>query len=314
MRVALIVPVRNGGPAWRRAAAAIGRQTLRPERVLVVDSQSSDGSERVAQACGFELTSIDARDFDHGGTRQMAAELCGDAQLLVYLTQDAELAEPWALERLVRAFDDPEVAVAYGRQLPRREAGPIEAHARLFNYPQHSQRRTLDDARALGLKAAFTSDSFCAYRADELRRLGGFPSRLIVSEDMFVAAKALQAGRAVAYVAEARVYHSHAYTLAQEFRRYFDIGVLHREQSWLLEQFGRPEGEGLRFLRSECSYLGRHAPWLLPQAALRTLVKYAGYRAGRAFERIPPAWRRHLSMQRQHWARASAGVGPNGPE
>ncbi len=300
-RVAVIIPVRNGGEVWRRTAASILAQLRPPDHVLVVDSESSDDSVAVARDSGFELLSIAARDFDHGGTRQMAALRCGGFDVLIYLTQDAELAEPGSLGALLRAFDDPRVAVAYGRQLPRRAAGPIEAHARLFNYPATGQQRTLADVPRLGMKAAFTSDSFCAYRRADLLAVGGFPQRVIVSEDMLVAARVLQAGKAVAYVAEACVVHSHDYSVAQEFRRYFDIGVLHTRHSWLLHDFGHPDGEGLRFVVSEWRYLWRRAPWRLPVAGLRTLGKWCGYRLGRAHRRIPPAWCRRLSMQPAHW-------------
>lgn len=124
---------------------------------------------------------------------------------------------------------------------------------------------------------------------------------MISSEDMLVAARVLQAGKAVAYVAEACVVHSHAYTLAQELRRYFDIGVLHADHAWLLRDFGAPEGEGMRFVLSEWRFLWRRAPWRLPAAGLRTLGKWFGYRLGRAHRRLPPAWCRSLSMHRAHW-------------
>ena len=306
MRVALIVPVRNGGAVWRRVAASILAQERRPDRVLVIDSESGDGSDEVARSCGFKVRRIPVSEFDHGGTRQMAAEACRESDVLVYLTQDAELASHQELGRLLHAFDDPQVGVAYGRQLPRREAGPIEAHARLFNYPPASDRRTLADAATRGLKAAFTSNSFCAYRTSDLFAVGGFPRRAIVSEDMIVAARELQAGRAIAYVAQACAYHSHGYGIAQEFRRYFDIGVLHANEDWLLQAFGRAEGEGLRFVRSETAYLAQSAALRLPEAWLRVTVKLLAYRAGR-LHRVLPRWlRRRCSMNRGYWSGASA--------
>ncbi len=300
-RFALIVPVRNGGDVWRRAAAAIREQAVQPERVLVVDSESADASVEVAREQGFEVLPITARDFDHGGTRQMAAELCRDFEFLVYMTQDAVLAGPHSLEALLRAFADKQVAIAYGRQLPRREAGPIEAHARLFNYPATSQRRLLADAAKLGMKAAFTSNSYCAYRTAELFGVGGFPRRAIVSEDMVVAARSLQAGRAISYVAEACAYHSHGYTLMQEFQRYFDIGVLHRNEQWLLRDFGKPDGEGARFVRSESAYLMGRAPLRLPEAWVRNAFKLLAYKAGRRYQSLPCALRRRWSMNRGYW-------------
>ena len=166
------------------------------------------------------------------------------------------------------------------------------------------------DAATLGLKAAFTSNSFGAYRRADLMRVGGFPSGTILAEDMIVAARALQQGRAVAYVAEACAYHSHDYTLAEEFRRYFDIGVLHALEPWLLRDFGRPEGEGLRFVVSEARHLLAHAPWRLLEAWVRTVGKLAGYRLGRRHARLAPAWRVRLSMHRGFWNKDRAGAEP----
>ena len=90
--------------------------------------------------------------------------------------------------------------------------------------------------------------------------------------------------------------------MTQEFQRYFDIGVFHARESWLLESFGKPEGEGGRFVRSELRYLGRHAPWLIPSALLRTILKYSGYRLGRMEQRLPLWLKRRCSMHKGFWA------------
>src|SRR5690606_29801174 len=116
-------------------------------------------------------------------------------------------------------FEDPAVAVAYGRQLPHRDANPIAAHARYFNYGPQSRVVGLDDRARLGIKTVFTSNSFAAYRAVVFNDLGGFPERNILSEDMYLAARAVLAGARIAYVAEACVRHSHNYSPVEEFRR-----------------------------------------------------------------------------------------------
>ncbi|BBI49657.1 hypothetical protein HORIV_20780 [Vreelandella olivaria] len=97
---------------------------------------------------------------------------------------------------------------------------------------------------------------------------------------MIAGARLLKAGWKLAYCAEACALHSHNYSLVEEFQRYFDIGVLHHREAWLLDWLGRAEGEGGRFVRSELSYLWRRAPWRLPEAGLRTLLKYAGVSVG----------------------------------
>ena len=301
LRVAAVIPVLNGGMVWQKAAAALCAQTPPPDTVYVIDSGSTDGSDRIAEYAGFSVTRIDKRDFDHGGTREQAVEALGGADVVIFLTQDAVLETPSALASLVSAFEDSDVGVAYGRQLPRVDAGVLEAHARLFNYPPIAHTRDFGDRHRLGIKAAFTSNSFAAYRRDALLQVGGFPNKLILGEDMVVTARLLTAGWSVAYVADARVLHSHGYTIAKEFQRYFDMGVLHSDQHWILEQFGRPEGEGIRFLRSEVRYTLHRAPWLLPALVLRAVTKYAGYRLGLVNDRLPNEWRRRLSMNKGYW-------------
>ena len=302
-KVALIIPTLNGGEVWLRCLDALRQQVPPPEYVLIVDSGSKDGTDVAALENGFEVLRLTKGTFDHGGTRQMAANRLAAFDVLVYLTQDAVLSDSNALAQLVAPFADLRVGATYGRQLPRLGSGAIEAHARLFNYPPQSNKRTIADKTRMGIKAAFTSNSFAAYRATALAAVGGFPESLILGEDMVVAARMLQAGWAVAYVAEAQVWHSHGYTLLQEFKRYFDIGVMHQDQAWILRDFGKPEGEGGRFVRSEIVYLKDHAPWLLPSAFVRTLAKYLGYKLGQHSSSLPLSIKRKLSMHRGFWAK-----------
>lgn len=303
----IIVPVRNGGARWREAATALRQALPDPSLVAVVDSGSSDGSDRVAVACGFEVERINPSTFNHGRTRQAAVErFCQGGEFVVFLTHDAVLEGPESLAGLLGAFSDPQVGAAYGRQLPHRHAGPFEAHMVLFNYGTVSETRTLADAPRLGIKAAYISNSFGAYRLSALRACGGFPSHLILGEDTCVAVKMLLSGWKVRYCAEARVRHSHAYTIVQESQRYFDFGVLHSQLPELMRNFGAAEGEGARFVASELRYVARNAPRLLPQVPVRNAAKYLGYRLGRSFTRLPRGLCRRLSMTKIYWDRDAA--------
>jgi rhamnosyltransferase len=298
MRV--IVPTLNAAQHWPLFAPAL-LACARPEQVLIVDSESTDGTAELARAAGFSVCSVSRAEFDHGGTRQMAAEMLSDADILLYMTQDAVLDGPDALSNLLIAFDDPQVGAAYGRQLPRPQAKAIETHARSFNYPPNSEIRTLASREKRGIKTVFLSNSLAAYRRTALMSVGGFPANVILGEDTIVAAHLLLAGRKVAYVAEARAYHSHPYSLTQEFKRYFDTGVLHRRERWLLEEFGQARGEGKRFVLSELRYLAQHDAWQIPYALVRTISKFLGYQLGRMEAQIPPQIKRHLSMHSSFW-------------
>ncbi len=247
------------------------------------------------------MHTISRAEFNHGGTRQLAAELLPEGEILVFLTQDAVLAGPKEISKLLEPFTDSKVGAAFGRQLPRPAATPIEAHARLFNYPEQSSIRTLESRAQLGFKAIFISNSFAAYRREALMAVGGFPEDAIFGEDTITAAKLLLSGWKIVYVGDAKVYHSHAYTWSQDFKRYFDIGVLHIRECWLGEEFGGTGGEGIRYVRSELHYLWRNGKRYIPSALIRTALKLVGYKLGRNENKLSLRWKRKLSMHRGFW-------------
>jgi rhamnosyltransferase len=296
----VIVPTLNAAKDWPLFAPAL-LACVRPEQVLILDSESTDGTADLAHTAGFQVYTVVRAQFNHGGTRQFAADALANVEILVYMTQDAVLAGPTALANLVAAFTDPQVGAACGRQLPRPQAGAIEAHARGFNYPATSEVRTLASRTQLGIKAVFLSNSFAAYRRSAMMQVGGFDTNVIFGEDTLTAARLLLAGYKIAYVAEACAYHSHPYTRVQEFKRYFDIGVLHSREHWLLDEFGQASGEGKRFVLSELRYLRKNDPWQIPSALMRTGIKFLAYRLGRMEARLSPRIKRQLSMNSKFW-------------
>lgn len=303
MRLGLLVPTLNAGPAWRDWLAALAAQSRQPDRALVIDSASDDQTAALARAAGLEVETIARRDFDHGGTRQLGMERLADCDIVVCLTQDAILADADALANLLSAFADPKVGAAWGRQLPHADATPLAIHARAFNYPERSRTVGYDDRHRYGIKTAFCSNSFAAWRRAALGAVGGFPAALLLAEDMFACARLLKADWRVAYVADATVRHSHNFGWFAEFRRYFDTGATHASQSWLLQEFGGAGGEGLRFVRAEQRFLGQYG-WRWRFAAVRQMAaKWLGYKLGRLAPRLPPSLCRRFSSQPAYWQR-----------
>ena len=301
-RVGLVVPTLNAGDMWPAWLAAVIGQNYPLHRKLVVDSSSTDNTAKLAQAQGFEVLTISRAEFNHGATRQMAAEYLSDCDLVVFLTQDAILAQQDAIEKLVSVFNNPDISLSYGRQLPHVDAQLIGAHARLFNYGTHSQIKSLSDIATLGIKASFCSDSFACYRRTDLITIGGFKHDLILGEDAQVAARLILSNKKIAYVADALVYHSHDYTLSEEFKRYFDIGVFHAREAEIFGQFGGVSGEGLRFVKSELRYVCQKRQFLLVfSVIIRTLAKYIAYKIGRYERVLPLGLKRFLSMHRGYW-------------
>ena len=79
---------------------------------------------------------------------------------------------------------------------------------------------------------------------------------------------------------DAMVYHSHAYSVGQDYGRYVQIGRFHAALQWLIERFGTVGGEGMRFMRSQLRMLSQEAPVQIVGAVVRAASKWIGYKLG----------------------------------
>lgn len=307
MRVACIVPTFNGRIELVRLLNSIQTQTTQFD-TYIVDSSSKDGTQETARTSIGQVTVIPSADFNHGGTRQLMIDKNPGYDVYVLLTQDACLADPESIERILEPFDDPQVGAVCGRQLPHLDASPLAQHARLFNYPEGVEIKTIADVPKLGIKTAFMSNSFAAYRGEALRAAGGFPVHVIFAEDMYVVAKMLIGGWKIAYAGNAICRHSHNYTIVEEFQRYFDMGVFHAREPWIRKNFGGAGGEGLRYVRSELKYLGLSKLYYWPESLLRNAVKLFGYKIGQKESKLPICVKRRLSMYKRYWDSVFADI------
>ncbi len=304
IKITAIIPTLNGGETFRHLLAQLAVQTLPIDEILVIDSSSNDNTVTVAREFEAKVISIKRAAFDHGSTRTMAARE-SSGEYLLYFTQDAVPKDDKLVETLLAPLlQDENVALSYGRQLANADASLFAKTLRLFNYPAKSEIRSFADKEKKGLKTVFASNSCAAYKKKNLEEAGFFEEGLIFGEDTCVAGKLLATGYKIAYVAEAAVFHSHNYTIAEEFHRSFDIGVLHHTESWLLATYGKAEGEGVKYIKFELSAIIKQRKiQLIPVFFCRNLAKFSGYKLGSMYYALPQWLAAKLSMNKTWWSR-----------
>ena len=118
----------------------------------------------------------------------------------------------------------------------------------------------------------------------------------MMCEDAEWAVRVLSAGATIAYVAEARVAHSHCYTLRSVMSRNFDYAV---------SLDGLPGSMGarsyLRYLREELAFVLAHGgATRLPEMAGFEAARAAGYLLGTR-SRSLPAWCCRRISGYPHW-------------
>lgn len=222
-KISLIIPTLNAGNQLEALLKRLDVQTVRPDEIWIVDSESGDQTIQIAHSRGATVLSIPKSEFDHGGTRDKALhQATGD--LVVFMTQDALPVDEHLIENLIAPFADPQVAAVGGRQIAYPEARLYEKMVRAHNYPNDQKVWTAQDIEKMGVRAFLISDVCAAYRKDAYLAVGGFDHPILTNEDMLMAERLLHAGYKIAYNGKAAVYHSHDLSLKQEYRRNFTIG------------------------------------------------------------------------------------------
>ncbi len=222
--ISVVIPVKDGAVDLERCLDAIARQVVdETVEVVVVDSGSTDSSVEVARARGARVHEIPASEFGHGRTRNLGASLA-TGEILVFTSQDAFAADEHWLARLVEPLGRDEVAGAYGRQLPHEDASPPERYFLDFLYGPASRVQRLEGAAEPSFEQTLFSNVSSAMTRSTWEDFP-FADDLIMSEDQEWSRRVLRAGHALVYVADAAVHHSHSYSIAAAFRRFFDSGV-----------------------------------------------------------------------------------------
>jgi rhamnosyltransferase len=306
--VSILIPVKNGGEDLARCLAGINRQDVseKPE-VVVVDSGSTDDSVEVARRAGARVVEIPPQDFDHGGTRNMAASIAS-GEILVFLSQDAEPIEAGWLAALVSPLaGDEQVAGVYGRQVARAGAVPPERYFLDYLYGPERRSQSLGEGVDLSMETTMFSNANAAMRRacwEQFR----FAEDLVMSEDQDWARRVLLAGWTIAYVPDAAVRHSHPYTIGAAFRRFFDSGVS-AERSYLAGESapGTLRSNAVRYAAGELRWLSRTGKrrWI-PYAGVYELAKFAGLQLGRKHRWLPRRASRRLSAHPAWWDRMAS--------
>lgn len=296
--IGVLIPTFQAAKHLSRCLAPLIASPLNP-RILIVDSSSTDETVSIAQSMGVETLTIPQKEFNHGTTRERGRRHL-NCSIVVMMTQDAYATSSGMLEALVHPLIEKKASIAYARQLPHDGASFFATFARTFNYPKTSHLRSLADYKTYGVYTFFCSNSCAAYLNDALDEINGFPP-VLFGEDTIVTAKLLHRQHRIAYVAEAEVFHSHDYTLKQEFCRHFDIGFSRRLYQDLLTLVGTDSQRGKNYVIALMKELWQKQPHSLPYAFIQTMAKFFGYRLGKASLKAPLWFKKMMSSQKLYW-------------
>jgi glycosyltransferase involved in cell wall biosynthesis len=214
-KASICIPTHNGAATIGRVLrAALSQDVAVPYDILVVDTESTDGTTDIVGSFPVRLRHITKDEFNHGDTRNLAASLT-DGEIIVFLTQDAIPADGRWLGALLDEFSDERVAGVYSRNLPPPGTSPL-VECTLRRDPSGSPDRREQflkngelaslDPTARRLLFNFNNVS-SAIRRSVWERFP-FP-RTPFGEDVLFARGAIEAGYRIVYCPASRVLHGH---------------------------------------------------------------------------------------------------------
>lgn len=305
--VDIIIPTYKPDISLFRLIDDLEKQALVPSHIIIMNTEerywqelvSSSREDPTTKYDNIVLKHVTKAEFDHGETRNQGVAL-SDADFFLMMTQDAFPRDKMLVSNLAKALEE-DVAAAYARQYPKTDCNLAERYSRKFNYPNEPMKKTQADIGRLGIKTYFCSNVCAMYRRDIFDKIGGFTHRTIFNEDMVYAGTACQMGYAICYVPTAGVIHSHNYSLVQQFKRNFDLGVSQTDHP---EIFGsiNSETEGKKMVSQTIDHfrqLGKS--YLIPDYILMCTSRFLGYKLGRNYRKLPRFLVESFSMNREYW-------------
>lgn len=188
---------------------AVGRQTFADREIIVVDSGSTDNTVAIVQRYPVKLIRITPEDFSFGYSLNRGCSAATSEFLVFASAHVLPTSDEW-LERLLAPFEEPRVALVYGRQTGNQASKFSEQQIFEKQYPEISN---YDQA------TPFCNNANAAVRRS-LWRMHHYDESLSGLEDLEWAQWAKSQGHRIVYNADACVIHIHEETPVKVFNRY----------------------------------------------------------------------------------------------
>lgn len=291
MKIDVIIPSYKPDEKLIKIFHMLAVQTVKVNKIIVMNTEEKYidnlflGRSYDEAAKSVEIHNLTQWEFDHGATRNEGASH-SDADILVFMTQDAVPKNEYLIEDLIEPLSDENVVVSYARQMPDENSSLSECFTRSFNYPDKDEVKSSRDLKQLGIKTFFCSNVCAAYKKSYFDACGGFVKHAIFNEDMVYAGNAVNAGKSIAYASKAQVVHTHEYTNKQQFRRNFDLAVSQAMHPEVFEGISS-ESEGKKYVMAAFTYFkNKDRAGLIVPFVITCVWKYAGFRLGKKYEKL----------------------------
>jgi GT2 family glycosyltransferase len=303
-RVSLLLPVKNQERDVRELLGLVLGQAVSVSlEIIAVDSGSQDGTVDALREFEATVIAIDPSDFNHGLTRNLAAQHAAGDVLLFLTPSSRPLDNHWLAPLLAVLDEDPQAAGVCSRVIPHRDADILTRKdgERELSGSADRTRKVISDWNAYRQMSVEQRRAFlnfhtvsAALRAEVFAQIP-FRAVTTLGEDLLWAREVEEAGWSLWHEPASTVYHSHQYTLEQLFARNVDDGLANNEinDRVLAEKDVVPAIRALvaddwTFLRDTLGLRGEDLDRLQVDSTLRRVAQVMGQWLGANHREMPP--------------------------
>ena len=198
--ITVLVPAYNEARTVADTIQSLQQQTIPIDEIVVIDDVSTDGTGEVARSYGVTVVHPPKNTGSKAGAQNYALQNV-ETEFTMAIDADTTLA-PDAIERLLTAFEDPDVAAACGFVIPRYVRTVWERGRYIEYLFAFSFFKQIQDFFG---KPLISSGCFSVYRTEMLKENRGWSTRTL-AEDMDLTWSFYQKGYHVRFIPEAVCY------------------------------------------------------------------------------------------------------------
>lgn len=239
MSVFVIVVNYNSGTLLKKCVCAIEQQSVKPERVIIVDNNSTDGSFDSITSDVLELKLIPLKDnYGFAKANNIALEESRNSQFVALLNPDAFPQSDWLENLLLAAKQNPNYSFFASHMLDANNPEIIDGQGDAYHISGLAWREghgkklsdTLSHKQAKEIFAACAGAAL--YRTEDMRRVNGFDEDFFCyMEDVDLSFRLVLAGKKGLYIPNAIVHHIGSAITGKKSA--FSIYYGHRNLVWV---------------------------------------------------------------------------------
>lgn len=209
MVLSIIIRCYNEEEHIGRLLSGITQQTVKDVEIILVDSGSTDATLSIASRYPVRVVYISPEEFSFGRALNIGCKAASGEYLVFISAHCWPMYKDW-LEQLTEPFNDPTVALVYGKQRGNEKSQFSEHQIFASWFPEQS---------CSNQESPFCNNANCAIRKNLWKEMP-YDEELTGLEDLHWAKKAMGKGYRIVYSSKAEIVHVHEETPLRIYNRY----------------------------------------------------------------------------------------------